>query len=482
MGVALVALLAGACGSRLSGQQLATARARVGGGRTASAGSGVAAGDAGGTDTGAATPGAAGGSGPGAATGAGATGAATGPGAAGPAGASGPADAGLAAPAGGNGGATDVGVTATEIDLGNVATLGGPVPGLFAGALAGAQAYAAYQNSQGGVFGRKLVIKSKDDGLDAGQNKAGVDALIPQVFGFLGSFSIHDEAGADDMQAAGTPDVGYSLSVARGKIAVNFSPQPSPPGWRQGPLTYFKQKYGPSVITKVAFFTEDVQSAKDEASYQLAVAQSLGYQIVYTRTLEPNESNFQGDVFNMQQKGAKAIMLSGDVGTMSRLAKAIKDGGLSLPFANWGASAYDPAFISQSGGGAEGAQLDAQNSLFGGEDAASVPEVALFNQWLKRVAPGQAPDLFAAYAWASGRLLVEGLKAAGPKLTRKGLIAAMQNIHSFDDNGLLPPADPGGKKAPSCWLEIDVKGGKFVRGGADPPTGFICNPGGFRYQ
>jgi len=57
-------------------------------------------------------------------------------------------------------------------------------------------------------------------------------------------------------------------------------------------------------------------------------------------------------------------MLSGDVGTMSRLAKAIKDGGLSLPFANWGASAYDPAFISQSGGGAEGAELDAQNSLF----------------------------------------------------------------------------------------------------------------------
>lgn len=449
---------------------------------------GGAAGGAAAGDTGAAGDTSGGSAGtPGAATGPASAGSATpgaagGPAAAGTPGATGPASAALAAPPGGNGGATDVGVTATEIDLGNVATLGGPVPGLFAGALAGAQAYAAYQNSQGGVFGRKLVIKSRDDGLDAGQNKAGVDSLIPQVFGFLGSFSIHDEAGADDMQAAGVPDVGYSLSVQRGKIGVNFSPQPSPPGWRQGPLAFFKQKYGDAVIKKVAFFTEDVQSAKDEASFERSVATSLGYSFPYGRTLEPNESNFQGDVFNMQQQGIKGIILSGDVGTMSRLAKAIKDAGLNLPFANWGASAYDPAFISQSGGGAEGAQLDAQNSLFSGEDAGTIPEVALFNQWLKRVAPGQAPDLFSAYAWASGRLLVEGLKAAGAKLTRKGLLAAMQNIHSFDDNGLLPPADPGGKKAPSCWLEIDVKGGKFVRGGADPPTGFICNPGGFHYQ
>src|SRR5579859_2217462 len=49
--------------------------------------------------------------------------------------------------------ASDVGVTPTQITLGNVATLTGPIPGLFAGAPAATDAFFQYINSQGGVFG-----------------------------------------------------------------------------------------------------------------------------------------------------------------------------------------------------------------------------------------------------------------------------------------------------------------------------------------
>ncbi|MCU1486141.1 MAG: hypothetical protein JWN67_2887, partial [Actinomycetia bacterium] len=45
-----------------------------------------------------------------------------------------------------------MGVTANQVTLGNVSTLSGPVPGLFQGAIVGAQAIVAYQNSQGGLF------------------------------------------------------------------------------------------------------------------------------------------------------------------------------------------------------------------------------------------------------------------------------------------------------------------------------------------
>src|SRR5205807_8805248 len=130
----------------------------------------------------------------------------------------------------------------------------GPVPGLFSGATYGAQAFAAYQNSLGGVYGRKIRVETADDHLDDGTNKAQVQAMIPRVFGFLGSFSVNDYAGADDMQKAGIPDVGFALSRARGAISVNFSPAPNPPGWRLGSLNYFKAKFGDAVIKHMAMF------------------------------------------------------------------------------------------------------------------------------------------------------------------------------------------------------------------------------------
>jgi ABC-type branched-subunit amino acid transport system substrate-binding protein len=465
--IAALACVLAACGARLSPAQL---RAASGTGSGTGSG-GVTAGNAGGADQsgGAAT----GGTG----TGAGSAGA-SGTGSSGQPGSAGGSSNVIPAPAGGNGGATDVGVTATDIELGNVSTITGPVPGLFKGAVVGAQAYIAYQNSLGGVYGRKLHLQVGDDGLDAAQNKSQVDQLIPKVFAFLGSFSIQDQAGAPDMQSAGVPDVGYSLSHARGDIAVNFSPQPLGHGWRLGPLNYFKQMFGPSVITKVAYYYEDAQSAKDVATAQKEAMASDGYQVVAGRQIEPNEANFTGDVLQMEQKGVKAVMLSGEVGTMARMAKAMHDQGFSVPFANWGASAYDPAFIPGSGGGAEGALLDQQLALYAGEDSGVIPEVALYLKWLHQISPDQSTDIFSAFSWASGKLLVDALKAAGPKLTRPAMLNALKGIHTFDDNGFVALADPGAKGPPTCWLAIKVQGGKFVRFN-DPAAGYRCNDGGY---
>ena len=54
-------------------------------------------------------------------------------------------------------------MTADKITLANVSLLTGPVPGLFKGAKDGTQAFFDYQNSLGGVCGRKLVLDPRDD-------------------------------------------------------------------------------------------------------------------------------------------------------------------------------------------------------------------------------------------------------------------------------------------------------------------------------
>src|SRR5581483_8449376 len=137
----------------------------------------------------------------------------------------------------GGGGATDVGVTPSTITLGNVSLLTGPVPGLFKGAVVGTQAFFNYQNSLGGVCGRKLQLDPRDDQFDANQNKAQYQDIIAKDFGFVGSFSVVDDGGAQVLsQHPDVPDVSQALSRNHVAVANNFSIAPIVPGWRLGSL------------------------------------------------------------------------------------------------------------------------------------------------------------------------------------------------------------------------------------------------------
>ncbi|MHB8671631.1 MAG: ABC transporter substrate-binding protein [Acidimicrobiales bacterium] len=495
--LALLALLASGCGARLSSRQLAEVSSGNGTGQGSGASAvagpgGVGGPGASGIDTGGVGAGAAGGAtggGPGpAGSNAGAGAAIGGSGRAGGSGAGGRGSAGAGAagggsnpaalPPGGNGGATDVGVTADTITLGNVSTLTGPVPGLFKGAVIGTQAFVAYQNSIGGVFGRKLVLKVGDDRLDGGEHRSQVINLIPQVFAFLGSFSVFDDGGADEMGKANVPDVGYALSRQRAALKVNYDVQPLPPGWRLGPLNYFKAKFGDPVITKVGALYVDVPSAVDAYNGEKAAMLSVGYQFAYERKFEATESDFTADIVRMRQRGVKEIIMSADAASMARVAKAAAQQAYTFTLPNYGANAYDPAYLAQGGAATEGSLIDQQLAMYAGEDAATVPEIALLDNWVKRTNPDAVPDIFAAYAWASGRLLVQAMTAAGPRATRAAVLAQLAKIDNFDDNGLLAPAGPASKRPPTCFMVLKVQGGKFVR--QEPPgSGFRCNDGGY---
>jgi ABC-type branched-subunit amino acid transport system substrate-binding protein len=462
-------LLAGACGARLSKDELAQA---------AGSGSQVSTGDNTGVDAGeqAAADAAAGGAEQ--AAGSTASGGQTGTG-----GQSASKSTGASQTAGGGPGScadgtnSEVGVTKDKITLGNVSLLTGPIPGLFKGAVAGTQAFFAYQNSLGGVCGRKLQLDARDDQFDTNQNKAQYQDLMGKVFGFVGSFSVVDDGGAQVLGAnPGVPDVSQALSRNHVAIANNFSIAPIVPGWRLGSLNYFKEKFGPSVIEHMAYFVQNVQSAKDAVEGEVKAAQSVGYKFVYNRVLEPTEANFSSDVVNMQQRGVKGIFMAGEVGAMARMAKAMKQQNFSVPFANWGGNAYDPNFVTSDAAPAtNGSLIDQQLAMYAGED--NIPEVALFSKWLKQTTPGQHPDIFAAYGWESGRLFVQALTAAGAKPTRASVMAELKKIDNFDGNGMLAPAGPASKRPPTCFIVMKVEGGKFVR--SDPPSGFICNKGDY---
>lgn len=461
-----MALVCSACGSMLSHRQLLEADRRGAGGNSSGATSGVGLGSAAAAD-GAGAGGVAGGAGsaaPGGSAGgtgsAGATGAGTGSGTA-------------AVPAGGNGGATDVGVTATSISLGTVATLTGPVPGLFRGAALGVQACVARVNSEGGIFGRKLNDVVADDQFNQNQNRAQTAQLAPKVFAFTGSFSVYDGGMADTLKAQNVPDIGEALPGPRADLTQHFDPQPNPPGWITGPFAWLKAKY-PDAVGAVGNITSDVPSALTEWKAAKQAMLSQGYKVSYEGTYEAGQTDFTADVLRMKSAGVKFLYIVGDQATYERFLQGAHQQGWKPEVVNLISNAYDPTFIAAAGADiAEGVIVSSQLALYDGEDGGSIPEINTMLGWFDRIQRGYKPDVFALYGWLSCEMFTDAAKAVGPRLTRPALLAQMAKLARYDGNGIVGVGNPAQKVPTTCYVVYQVRGGKWVR--LDPSQGFRCD-------
>jgi branched-chain amino acid transport system substrate-binding protein len=471
---ALVAslLVAAACGSKLTQEELLASDA-LGGSGGAAAGTGRAAGgpagglgpSGSGIDGDVGEPGGLGELGElaGEGTGAGAGG----EGAAGPAG----GDGGAPLPAEGNGGATDVGVTEDSIRLGLITTLTGPVPGLFRGAAVGTQACAARANASGGIYGRQLVVDVGDDQLNENQVRAQTERMAPNVFAFVGAFSLYDGAMVAPLEAHGVPDIGTTMQPARFGTALNFSTQPQPPGWPTGGLSYLKERH-PQASQAVGFLGSE--NAMTTVHSMRKVLNHLGFKVVYDQTFSAATQDFTAHVFRMRTAGVRFLIVVADAATYSRVLQSADQQNLDLEVFNPVANAYDPAYFEFAGNLAEGTVIYANHVMYAGEDAASVPEVDEFTTWMARIDPRQTLDVFALYGWTSCLLFIDAATAVGPQLTREALLEHLRGVTEYESRGLLAPSNPAGKVPPSCYALLEVRGGAWHRLDT-PPDGWRCD-------
>jgi ABC-type branched-subunit amino acid transport system substrate-binding protein len=466
-----VTLVSTACGARLTAAQLAAANASNNG--SGSGGSGTGSGAKSGTGTTTTVAGAAGtaGSAGSAATAGGSTGGGSATGGGAPSGGVAVA-AGPVCPNGAAG--SGPGVSASTITIGNVSTVTGPVPGLFTSARLGTQAFVAYQNSIGGVCGRKLALSSADDDLQEAQNSTAVQSLAPQVLAFVGSFSVADDGGAPAMASANVPDIGEALTPARFNLPQNFSPQPQPNGFITGPFQYFAQKFGPNVTQHMAILAEDQGTAQAQGIAQQKAMESVGYKFVFSSTsISPTTSDFGAIIASMKAAGVQGLIFEATAAIYGAMASQMYTAGYTIPFADWGAPAYDPQFVTTGGPGANGAILEQSLAMYEGQDAAAIPEVALFDKWYASVSGGQSPTIYAAYGWLSGMMFVQAINAGGAP-TRAALFNGLKTITNFNGAGMVAPVNPAGKTPPNCFIIIDVTNGKFVRD-SSTPSGFTCS-------
>jgi ABC-type branched-subunit amino acid transport system substrate-binding protein len=470
-----------ACGSRAPStlrQQAANAAVNGGGGIGASGnGVGASTGPNGAGGTGAGGTGAAGPGGSGA----------TGPGAAGATGPGGTAGNAPRPVAGGNGGATDVGVTANSIVVGNVADRTGPVPGLFATAPDGVDAYFKYVNSQGGVNGRFLYVDSQDSQTTCSGATTAHEGQVNKDFAWVGSFEIYDDCGTDNVikKHPTIPDISFALGPhTKANSVNNIPPEAQPPGYETGMFCYWAKKYG-SAISKVGSIYPNLPAPATSQAYFKKASESCGWHWVYNNPEPAAQTTFYSDVLNMKRRGVKLVFLSAENGQNAATLKSEADSQGFKPI--WVIPiAYASDFLSRLGGGNQSTGAKAGEGIVGSnlyamffspDDARNIPQVALFQKWMKQAHPEDAVELYAMYGWCSAKLFVQALKAAGPKATRKAVLAAAKNIHSFDCDGMLPANDVNNHHATpnqKCYLLWHIHNGGYYREDT-PAARFRCD-------
>jgi ABC-type branched-subunit amino acid transport system substrate-binding protein len=376
--------------------------------------------------------------------------------------------------------ASGPGISATTITAGVMADVSGPVPGLFQAGANAVDAYFEYINSQGGIDGRKLATKFQDSLLTCAGATNAATGLATSTFAIVGSWADFDNCEVPVFKA--NPDlvqVGYPLTNDFRVTPNVFTPRPSPAGFYTGPFLYLHQKF-PDAVNAASLYSA-TPAGEINWKYQSAALAAAGIKSVYARGVQPTETDFTADIIRMKQANVQFILEDDvDVRTIARMLNAAQQQNYH-PMVFDAAVGYDANLLKLANpGAAEGMWFDEPFSLFLGQDSAAVPEVGLFLQWLKKVHPDSAVDLFAMYSWASAALFVQALKNAGPNLTRASFTAALKNIHSFDNNGMLAGSDPGAGKPPTCWLLGQVKNNDFVR--VTPDKGFQCDPGGYINQ
>ena len=116
----------------------------------------------------------------------------------------------------------------------------------------------------------------------------------------------------------------------------------------------------------------------------------------------------------------------------------------------------------------------ARNALYIGQDAKTVPAVALFDKWMHKVDSKPDFEIESVYGWTSAELFADALKEAGNPPTRAGLLAALNKITVFSSGGLIPLSNPAQNIPSNCFLLAQVQHGKIVRVAPTPSTGFYC--------
>ncbi len=474
---AMVLVVAGGCGSRLSQTQIAAdAKGQGGGSATVSAGQpdsssssgivGGAGGSPGGSGAGIGSGGGAGG-----ASGARVGGSSGGGGSSGVGAASG----GGAGTASGGGGASSGGATAAggssgqsgslaPIVIGNVSTLSGPAGSAQAPGVAALQVWVRWINSQGGIKGHPVRLYVEDDASDPAQHASEVEDLVNNK---------HVIALVDDW--ASQTDQGGEQFIDQHQIPV-IGGDSSIPLWYQDPM--FFPDGTDSTANNLA--DDELWTARHlapQAGNNLGVlvcvessicsnyaagmqsrASANSYKIVYNGSGSLAQPDYTANCLSAHSANAGILAIEFDQASIKRIGRSCSSQGYHPVYAM--NAAVDTTFDGDPTW--NGSVLESPIFPFQGATSSAFDQ---FQSALQKFDPNAVLSGPFIGGWVSGMELLQAAQKIGATPTSQQLLAGLWSFRNQTLGGLVGPLtfNKGQPATPmNCFFPMAFQNGKFV--------------------
>lgn len=373
--------------------------------------------------------------------------------------------------------ASATGVTASSITFGNVSGLTGVLANNFNQAPQAVQALFSSINAHGGICGRRLILRTEDDGQDASRNAADVADLIPNVLAFVGSSSDADNGGVAEMVQANIPDVGFAVNPDRSESPVYWSAGGSSGYQRNGvPYQYdaleealVSRHQAPKRLALLSYSVPISVYGTQTTGYMFA--HHAGTTICFTdESVSPATASLDQDVLQMEANHCDGIFSGMDVTGNAKLLEALQRQGFHPPFVGTFGDGYTDTLIDLAGQqAAQGFQVNTNFVPFDDPN----PVMQLYRSQLALYEPGQQPGFFGALSYSSAQMLVEALVHAGRAPTRAKLVSFFESLDGFSAGGMVGPSTPRLRFPPGpCLVELSVQGNHFAR--LFPHQGYDC--------
>src|SRR6266496_3350000 len=355
----------------------------------------------------------------------------------------------------------DPGVTSTSILIGQSAAFTGPASELGTEMRAGAMAYFQAVNAAGGVNGRKIELRSVDDGYEGDRAAANTKKLIDEgvflLFGYVGTPT--SNASKPIFTAAKVPFVGPFTGAESLRNPLNryiFNIRAS---YYDETEKLVGQLVGQTLDRIAVFYQNDDYGKAGLTGVERAMTKR-NMKILATGTVERNTVDVATAVKSICKGEPQGVVMISAYKSCAAFIKTARAAGCNPQFLNV-SFVGSKALAHEAGPDGRGVGISQVVPLPWNLSARVVKDY----QQLLEASTGKQEDSFTSLeGFISAKVLVEGLRRTGSELTREKFIGTMEQIRDFDVGGFtvsFTPTDHSGSR----FVELTVigKNERFLR-------------------